>query len=238
MTLLSQRLGLNWGGSRSGPRQEVVKLKDPEVREPFNITLRDRYSILQDEPAITIDQFHQVMNAAAAETIGYKRSTKTEWLSKDTWSMIEERKRLKGHLLDAGSPRLKERAATVQRERKRRSQLEEIYKIINGKKLLDRMVNVPRCWKQKVRKLPTYCSASGLKVTPQMTGRNESSLSYPKKMTKGDLLYQQDLQPHHFTASFFYIIEAVESTLRRRPVLEKREHTQTTYLYYGKYVIY
>ena len=59
--------------------------------------------------------------------------------------MIEERKRLKGQLLDAGSPRLKERAATVQRERKRRSQLEEIYKIINGKKLLDRMVNVPRC---------------------------------------------------------------------------------------------
>ena len=59
------------------------------------------------------------MNAAAAETIGYKRSAKTEWLSKDTWSMIEERKRLKRNLLDAGSPRLKERAATVQRERKR-----------------------------------------------------------------------------------------------------------------------
>ena len=40
--------------------------------------------------------------------------------------MIEERKRLKGNLLDAGSPRLKERAATVQRERKRRSQLKDI----------------------------------------------------------------------------------------------------------------
>lgn len=47
--------------------------------------------------------------------------------------------------IDAGSPRLKERAANVQRERKRSSQLEEIHKIINGKKLLDRMVNVPRC---------------------------------------------------------------------------------------------
>ena len=46
--------------------------------------------------------------------------------------------------IDAGSPRLKERAVTVQRERKR-SQLEEIYKIINGKKLPERMVNVPRC---------------------------------------------------------------------------------------------
>ena len=85
------------------------------------------------------------MNAAAAETIGYKRSAKTEWLSKDTRSMIEERKRLKRNLLDAGSPRLKERAVTVQRERKRRSQLEEIYKIIDGKKLPERMVNVPRC---------------------------------------------------------------------------------------------
>ena len=37
---------------------------------------------------------------------------------------------------------------------------------------------------------------------------------------------------------FFIILEAVESILRRRPVLEKGDHAQTTYLYYGKYVIY
>ena len=32
--------------------------------------------------ALTIDQFHQAMSDAAAETICYKRSAKTEWLSK------------------------------------------------------------------------------------------------------------------------------------------------------------
>lgn len=48
------------------------------------------------------------MNDAAAETIGYERSVKTEWLSKDTWSIIEEMKMK--NLLDTMSPRWKERA--------------------------------------------------------------------------------------------------------------------------------
>lgn len=49
------------------------------------------------------------MNDAATEAIGYKNSTKSEWLSKDTWNTIEERKRLNKNFLDAKSPRLKER---------------------------------------------------------------------------------------------------------------------------------
>ena len=78
--------------------------------------------MLQDDKVITIDQFHQVVNDVAAETIGYNvtqrsvktecrrymtgilpirrktqynQSIKTERLSKDTWSIIEERKKLK-----------------------------------------------------------------------------------------------------------------------------------------------
>ena len=78
--------------------------------------------MLQDDKAITIDQFHQVMNDVAGETIGYNvtqrsvktecrrymtvilpirrktqynQSIKTERLSKDTWPIIEERKKLK-----------------------------------------------------------------------------------------------------------------------------------------------
>ena len=35
---------------------DVAKLKGPSVSEQFNIKLRNRYSILQDETAITIDR--------------------------------------------------------------------------------------------------------------------------------------------------------------------------------------
>ena len=89
------------------------------VREQFNITLKNRYSILQDVIALTIDQFHQAMSDAAAETICCKGSAKTEWLSKGTWSIIEERKKLKKILLDAKSPWLKESSRFVRRERLR-----------------------------------------------------------------------------------------------------------------------
>lgn len=65
-------------GTNNSKRFDVTKLKDPVVREEFNITLRNRYSALRDETAITIDQFHQAMNDAATEAIGYKKSTKSE----------------------------------------------------------------------------------------------------------------------------------------------------------------
>lgn len=70
-------------GTSNSKRFDVTKPKEIYVKEEFNISLRDRYSTLQGETAITLDQFHQTMNDAAIEIIGYKRSTRSEWLSKD-----------------------------------------------------------------------------------------------------------------------------------------------------------
>lgn len=50
---------------------DVAKLKGPSVSEQFNIKLRNRYRILQDETAITIDR--HVRNDFAAVAIGYIR---------------------------------------------------------------------------------------------------------------------------------------------------------------------
>lgn len=95
-------------GTSNSKRFDVTKLKDPVVREEFNITLRNRFSALRDETVITIDLFHQAMNDAATVALGYTKSIKSEWLSKDTWNTIEERKQLKKNFFDAKSPRLKE----------------------------------------------------------------------------------------------------------------------------------
>lgn len=59
---------------------------------------------LQDETAITIDKFHQVMDDDDDDTkvIGYKRPAKLESLSKGSLTVIEERKQLE--LLNGKSP--------------------------------------------------------------------------------------------------------------------------------------
>lgn len=46
---------------------DVSNLKDPDVKEEFNITIINRYSTLQDETAVTIDQFHQAVTENATE---------------------------------------------------------------------------------------------------------------------------------------------------------------------------
>lgn len=57
-------------GTSKSKQFDVSKLKDPTVREEFNISLRNRYCILQDETNITIDHLHQAINDSAADVIG------------------------------------------------------------------------------------------------------------------------------------------------------------------------
>ena len=106
-------------GNSRGQRLYIAKLKDQASKEDFSIALRNRFSILQDETALTIDSFNKTMTEVAEATLGYRRSTKSEWISEDTWKAIEGRRRLKKRLLDAKSPRLKERAAAQYREKDR-----------------------------------------------------------------------------------------------------------------------
>ena len=72
--------------------------------------LNNRFSILQDETALTIDEFITAMMESDEETIGYTKTCKSEWNSPDTWRTIEERRQLKKKALDSKSLSLKERA--------------------------------------------------------------------------------------------------------------------------------
>lgn len=49
-------------GTCNSKQFDVHNFKDPDVKEEFTITIRNRYSALQDETVVTIDQFHQVVN--------------------------------------------------------------------------------------------------------------------------------------------------------------------------------
>ncbi|KAH3746881.1 hypothetical protein DPMN_181298 [Dreissena polymorpha] len=59
-------------------RYDVVKLKDPKVNEEFRVTLTNRFSILENEAALTIEGFNRVMKETREEVLGSRKSQKTD----------------------------------------------------------------------------------------------------------------------------------------------------------------
>ena len=68
-------------GMASNQRPDISWLLDTLIKEKLNITLRNRFSILRDETAMTIDFFNTAMKESAKETIGYTKTCKSEWIS-------------------------------------------------------------------------------------------------------------------------------------------------------------
>ncbi|KAH3841200.1 hypothetical protein DPMN_114658 [Dreissena polymorpha] len=56
-------------GDIKNQRYDVVKLKDPKVKEEFRLTLRNRFSILEDDAALTIEGFNRVMKETGEEVL-------------------------------------------------------------------------------------------------------------------------------------------------------------------------
>lgn len=65
-------------------RFDGAKLKVPEMRRDLSIALKNNFSILQYDAALTIDSFNNAMTEAAKETIAYKKSNKSECICEDT----------------------------------------------------------------------------------------------------------------------------------------------------------
>ena len=104
-------------GMTRNQRPDISKLKDTLIKDKFSIMPRNCISILQDETALTIDNFNTAMMESAIERIRYTKTRKDEWISSDTWRKIEERRQLKKKALDSKSTSLKERAVTQYREK-------------------------------------------------------------------------------------------------------------------------
>ena len=96
-------------GNKTRLRFDTEKLKDPATQHRFQISLQNRFRILQNEAEISILEFNQAMEETGKKILGYRRSKKEEWITQQTWSLIDERKEVKNKLLNAKSPRLKER---------------------------------------------------------------------------------------------------------------------------------
>ena len=65
-------------GTARNQRPDISKLKDTLIKGKLNITLKNRFSILQDETALTTDDLNTSMIESAKETIGCTKTCKTE----------------------------------------------------------------------------------------------------------------------------------------------------------------
>ena len=95
-------------GEQRNPRLDVAKLKDPLVKRSFQIELRNRFNLLNDQQELDIDRFNQEVLGAGKKVLGTARRKKEQWISEQTWEKITERKEVKKKLLQAKSERLKQ----------------------------------------------------------------------------------------------------------------------------------
>ena len=77
---------------------DINKLKDAEMRQQYSIEVSNRFASLPDTENIEErwESFKSAVHDAAKATIGYRRGTRKEqWISQETWSLIDERKETK-----------------------------------------------------------------------------------------------------------------------------------------------
>ncbi|KAL3877907.1 hypothetical protein ACJMK2_035549 [Sinanodonta woodiana] len=79
-------------GVSKSKRFDVVKLKHSKAKDEFRVALMNGFSALEDETALTTENFNRVMKEAGEEVLGYRNNRKTEWMSEKTWTRIEERR--------------------------------------------------------------------------------------------------------------------------------------------------
>ena len=101
-------------GESKNKQFDAIRLQDQAVRRDFSVALRNRFNVLQDEALMTIDDFNEAITKTAEETIGYKKKVKSEWISTETWTIIENRNltKKKTTLHHDSTSRLKERYNT------------------------------------------------------------------------------------------------------------------------------
>ena len=93
---------------------DTTKLKEPDIRTQFIIKLKNRYDVLQDyEVSEHIvekkwQKFEDAYKETAKEVLGYKQKGNKPWISRESWSLVEERKRLKINIEQTKSNRIKQ----------------------------------------------------------------------------------------------------------------------------------
>lgn len=87
-------------------------MKCPVTEKTFELEVKNRFSVLQDEQELTIDTFNHAMHQSGMKVLGYNKKKREHWISSDIGRTINDRETTKGNPLAAKSQRLKEQLET------------------------------------------------------------------------------------------------------------------------------
>lgn len=101
------------GKTITSKRYESCKLKIPEIKDKFTLELRNRFNALTVNEEQDIEnqwsEFKNIYNETALDIIGPRKKSNQEWISADSWKLVDERKALKNKIDGTRSERVKER---------------------------------------------------------------------------------------------------------------------------------
>ena len=80
---------------------DVGKLQDSKIQQEFKLEIKNRLQLLEnlsieDTKTIPVNdewqQIHKIYTEASEKVLGFKRQVHKEWITPETWKLIDERK--------------------------------------------------------------------------------------------------------------------------------------------------
>jgi hypothetical protein len=100
---------------------DVGKLQDPQIQQEFKLEITNRFQLLENLSTEDTDtlpvtnewqQLHKIYTEASEKVQGFKRKVHKEWITPETWKLIDERKVVKHKICQTHSERIKEKLRT------------------------------------------------------------------------------------------------------------------------------
>ena len=183
-------------------RFDTQRLRDTAVKAAFTIDLRNRFQVLQKNSEETeqpdIDRAWKEVAAiytkSSKENIGHRRQEKSkDWIQQDTLDAIKERREIKKKLLQAKSPRLRERQEELYREAHRK--VKRLARA-NKREAMDQLATEAEEAAARGEQGRLY------KITKRVCGKFKGNVGGPIKDKQGNLLTAEKEQEERWAEHF------------------------------------
>lgn len=99
-------------------KYDTGKLSDNKIKQDFRIELRNKFHVLQNSNIENENQIDEHWNRVrdtfsktSEKVLGFRRQVHKEWITSETWKLIDKRKDLKKKLCNTHSERIKDKLA-------------------------------------------------------------------------------------------------------------------------------
>jgi hypothetical protein len=100
---------------------DVGKLQDPKIQQEFKLEIQNRFQLLENLSTADADtlpvtdewkKLHKIYTEASEKVLGFKRQVHKEWITPETWKLIDERKVVINNICQTHTERIKEKLRT------------------------------------------------------------------------------------------------------------------------------